>query len=75
MQGLQVGQLSKKWSGCLQECYTDEDKLSMSFPVDLDVKMKAVLMGAAVLIVSSHNESYCNYVMQLGEAGVLYGLS
>jgi hypothetical protein len=53
MEGLQVGQLSKKWSGYIQECCTDVDNFWMSFPEDLDVKMKAVMMGAAILIVST----------------------
>jgi hypothetical protein len=52
MSGEQIGNVSKKWSGFLKEMYTDADTFGINFPVDLDVKIKAVLMGALFLIVS-----------------------
>lgn len=45
-----VGQISKQWGGFLQEGFTDADNFGISFPMDLDVKMKAVMVGACFLI-------------------------
>lgn len=47
-----VGKISKKWSGFARELFTDSDFFGISFPVDLDVRMKAVMLGAVFLIVS-----------------------
>lgn len=48
----EVGCISKKWSGILREAFTDADNFAVSFPMDLDVRMKAVMIGASFLIVS-----------------------
>jgi len=48
----QVGIISKQWSGIAREAFTDADNFGISFPMDLDVKIKAVLLGACFLIVS-----------------------
>uniref|UniRef100_A0A8C3H7N7 Phospholipid scramblase n=1 Tax=Chrysemys picta bellii TaxID=8478 RepID=A0A8C3H7N7_CHRPI len=45
-----VGQISKQWGGLLKEVFTDTDVFGIQFPMDLDVKMKAVLLGACFLI-------------------------
>nr|XP_022340667.1 phospholipid scramblase 2-like isoform X1 [Crassostrea virginica] len=45
-----VGKISKQWSGLMREYFTDADNFGVSFPMDLDVKMKAVMMGAVFLI-------------------------
>ncbi|VVC45480.1 Hypothetical protein CINCED_3A000655 [Cinara cedri] len=47
-----VGRISKQWSGLLREVFTDSDYFGITFPMDLDVRMKAVMMGACFLIVS-----------------------
>lgn len=47
-----VGRISKQWSGLLKEILTDTDNFGIQFPMDLDVKIKAVLLGACFLIVS-----------------------
>lgn len=46
----EVGKISKQWSGLLREYFTDADNFGVSFPMDLDVKMKAVMLGAVFLI-------------------------
>ncbi|XP_060595303.1 phospholipid scramblase 2-like [Ruditapes philippinarum] len=46
----QVGKVSKQWSGLLKEMFTDADNFGISFPVNLDVKLKAVMLGAVFLI-------------------------
>ncbi|XP_037335021.1 phospholipid scramblase 2-like [Pungitius pungitius] len=45
-----IGRISKQWSGLLKEVFTDTDNFGIQFPLDLDVKIKAVLMGACFLI-------------------------
>ncbi|KAL3862664.1 hypothetical protein ACJMK2_008618 [Sinanodonta woodiana] len=51
----EVGKVSKQWSGLLKEYFTDADNFGVSFPMDLDVKMKAVMLGAVFLITQRHN--------------------
>lgn len=50
---VEVGEVSKKWSGFAQEYFTDADNFKVSFPSDLDVSAKATVLGAVFLIVSS----------------------
>ncbi|XP_007441706.1 phospholipid scramblase 3 [Python bivittatus] len=45
-----VGRISKQWSGLIKEIFTDTDNFGIQFPMDLDVKVKAVLLGACFLI-------------------------
>lgn len=46
----EVGSICKVWSGFMQERVTDADNFAVTFPVDLDTRLKAVLLGACVLI-------------------------
>ncbi|XP_033237524.1 phospholipid scramblase 1-like [Drosophila pseudoobscura] len=48
--GEKIGKISKQWSGLAREIFTDADFFGISFPLDLDVRMKAVLLGATFLI-------------------------
>ncbi|XP_028290306.1 phospholipid scramblase 2 [Gouania willdenowi] len=45
-----IGKISKQWSGLLREVFTDTDNFGIQFPMDLDVRMKAVMIGACFLI-------------------------
>ncbi|XP_035676334.1 phospholipid scramblase 1-like isoform X3 [Branchiostoma floridae] len=45
-----VGKISKQWSGLAKEMFTDADNFGIQFPMDLDVKVKASLLGAIFLI-------------------------
>lgn len=54
LDGTEVGVISKHWAGFWREVLTDADFYGISFPVDLDVRMKAVLIGACILIVIRH---------------------
>uniref|UniRef100_A0A8D0DX84 Phospholipid scramblase n=1 Tax=Salvator merianae TaxID=96440 RepID=A0A8D0DX84_SALMN len=45
-----VGRISKQWTGFVREAFTDADNFGIQFPQDLDVKMKAVMLGACFLI-------------------------
>ena len=58
--GEKVGKISKQWSGFAREIFTDADFFGINFPMDLDVRMKAVLLGATFLIVSLRTiAKYC----------------
>ncbi|KAH9365728.1 hypothetical protein HPB48_009611 [Haemaphysalis longicornis] len=48
-----LGHVIKFNSGLSGEEFIDVDSFSLAFPIDLDVKMKAVLLGALILIVSN----------------------
>lgn len=46
----EIGKISKQWSGLGKEVFTDADNFGINFPLDLDVKVKATLLGATFLI-------------------------
>lgn len=46
----EIGKISKQWSGLAKELFTDADNFGIKFPMDLDVKAKACLLGAVFLI-------------------------
>ena len=48
--GQVIGKISKQWSGLVKEYFTDADMFGIQFPIDLDVKTKACLLGAVFLI-------------------------
>ena len=48
--GKEVGNITKKWRGFTQELSPYSNKFLIEFPVDADAKMKAVLVGAGVLL-------------------------
>ena len=50
LDGQDVGQIQKQWSGLTKEFFTDADNFGISFPMDLDVKVKATMLGALFLI-------------------------
>ncbi|XP_072036588.1 phospholipid scramblase 1-like [Amphiura filiformis] len=45
-----VGKVSKQWSGLMKEMFTTADNFGVTFPMDLDVKVKATMLGAVFLI-------------------------
>ncbi|XP_076174456.1 phospholipid scramblase family member 5 [Ptiloglossa arizonensis] len=45
-----VGVIKNEWAGFIREVFTSADDFGISFPIDLDVKIKAVLLGACLLI-------------------------
>lgn len=47
---IEVGRISKTWGGLAKEIFTDADNYGISFPHDMDISIKAVLIGAAFLI-------------------------
>ncbi|KAK6731004.1 hypothetical protein RB195_007461 [Necator americanus] len=45
-----IGFITKKWGGVLREMFTDADIFGVTFPINLDVRAKAALLGATFLI-------------------------
>ncbi|MGH0119831.1 UNVERIFIED_CONTAM: hypothetical protein FKN15_043264 [Acipenser sinensis] len=51
-----VGKICKQWTGFLREAYTDADNFGIQFPMDLDVKIKAlppIYMLASILFTDT----------------------
>ena len=49
--GADVGTISKKWSFLHRSVHGEKDAFTLKFPVDLDVKLKACLIGTTLLLV------------------------
>jgi len=60
MNGVQVGLVQKQWTGFVKEAFTDADNFSVSFPIDLDVRLKAVLLGAVFMVDFMYFEQPAN---------------
>lgn len=60
MNGSQIGLVQKQWTGIIKESFTDADNFSVTFPIDLDVKLKAVLLGAVFLVDFMYFEEPAN---------------
>jgi len=45
-----IGRIVKQYSGFAKEAFTDATNFSLTFPMDLDVKMKGTLLAATFLI-------------------------
>ena len=58
----EVGKISKQWSGYVKEIFTAADNFGITFPMDLDVKMKACMIVTLFLIVrpSLHLYNECH---------------
>jgi len=46
----EIGKVTKKWAGFAAEIITDAQTFSVEFPMDMDVRQKAVFIGAVFLI-------------------------
>uniref|UniRef100_T1IP03 Phospholipid scramblase n=1 Tax=Strigamia maritima TaxID=126957 RepID=T1IP03_STRMM len=51
-----VGNIQKQSGGLVKETYTNADDFVISFPMNLDVRMKAVVMGACFLIFFEYTQ-------------------
>lgn len=58
--GVEVGRISKKWSGMLKEAFTDADNFGVQFPGEWKPALKAVFLGAVFLIDFVHFEDKGN---------------
>lgn len=50
-----IGRISKYWSGFVNNIFTNTANFGIQFPVDLDVKIKAIMIGACFLLVSMNH--------------------
>ena len=50
LEGGEVGVITKEFSGMAKELFTDADNFSVTFPLDLDARVKATMLGAVFLI-------------------------
>lgn len=57
IEGDEIGKISKKWAGLVRELFTDSDFFGIEFPINLDVRLKATLLGALILIVINSIEN------------------
>ncbi len=55
--GGEVGKITKKWSGFGKEIFTDADNFGVTFPREMTVLTKAILLGAVFLIDFVHFEN------------------
>lgn len=46
----ELGKITKKWTGMMKETFSDSDNFGLSFPATMDVKSKALLLGALFLM-------------------------
>lgn len=56
-----IGKISKYWSGFVNNVFTNTANFGIQVPVDLDVKIKAVMIGACFLIVSMKNQEVVSW--------------
>jgi uncharacterized protein YxjI len=54
--GEEIGSITKKWSGLFKEAFTSADNFGVTFPIELNVTMKSLLLGAVFLIDFVHFE-------------------
>ncbi|KAJ3665702.1 hypothetical protein Zmor_001188 [Zophobas morio] len=47
---VEVGAITRQWLGFCRECTSDANNFKITFPQNLDVKMKAAVLGACFLI-------------------------
>jgi len=57
MGGRDVGEITKKWSGLLEELFTTADNFGIVFPPETDLIKKSLLLGAVFLIDFVYFES------------------
>ncbi|OWK05646.1 hypothetical protein Celaphus_00013014, partial [Cervus elaphus hippelaphus] len=44
-----IGKISNQWIGFMRELFTNTNKFGIQFPFDLDVRIKALMLGASFL--------------------------
>ncbi|KAK3887916.1 hypothetical protein Pcinc_007999 [Petrolisthes cinctipes] len=47
---VEVGRITKQWRGCCAESFTDADSFGVTFPLNMEVRTKALMLGALFLI-------------------------
>lgn len=57
---MDIGKVTKQWSGFVQEAFTDTDNFSVTFPMDMDITAKALLLASVFLIDFMYYETNNN---------------
>ncbi|XP_044288631.1 phospholipid scramblase 1-like isoform X2 [Varanus komodoensis] len=65
-----LGTISRKWTGMAREAATDASIFNVTFPADLDIKMKAIVIGACFLLDFMYFERQGNRNKQNRRTGV-----
>jgi uncharacterized protein YxjI len=47
--GMEIGKISKKWTGTAKEIFTDSDNFNVAFPPGIEADRKCLLLGALFL--------------------------
>uniref|UniRef100_T1JGG5 Phospholipid scramblase n=1 Tax=Strigamia maritima TaxID=126957 RepID=T1JGG5_STRMM len=66
--GSVVGNIQKQYDGFAKEMFTHADDFRISFPMNLDVRMKAILIGACFLIWITHKHNHVHISGQVVKA-------
>ncbi|XP_072046718.1 phospholipid scramblase 2-like [Amphiura filiformis] len=53
----EIASIGKQWAGAVKECFTKVSNFGIQFPIDLEVRMKAMLIAATMLIEYLYIES------------------
>uniref|UniRef100_A0A0R3SGH6 Phospholipid scramblase n=1 Tax=Hymenolepis diminuta TaxID=6216 RepID=A0A0R3SGH6_HYMDI len=53
----ELGTIRKEWSGFMREMFTDADDFSVTFPPDLDSRVKALVISAVFLLDFTYFEN------------------
>ncbi|CAJ0918757.1 unnamed protein product, partial [Mesorhabditis belari] len=65
--GHEVGRITRKWNGYAKDKYTNVDLYGVTFPMDLDVRMKASFMAVTLLIDFMHYEEESDHKKETKE--------
>lgn len=64
-ENLTIGKISKYWSGFVNNVFTNADNFGIHVPADLDVRVKAAMIGACFLFVSMVLKSVTDLFLSL----------
>lgn len=64
-ENLTIGKISKYWSGFVNNVFTNADNFGIHVPADLDVRVKASMIGACFLFVSMVLKSVTDLFLSL----------
>lgn len=74
-ENLTIGKISKYWSGFVNNVFTNADNFGIHVPADLDVRVKAAMIGACFLFVSMVLKSVTNLFLSLSIVSYKHSIS
>ncbi len=60
-----AGRISKRWGGYAQEWLSNADTYAITFPLEMEAKLKALLIIAAILIVRILYSKYNYFIVEV----------